>query len=109
MLDTRSTWALWALACLALACMRPTAAQLSRASKKGVGTWGLESAPIEKTLADSGISWWYNWAPTPEPVDPVPGVEFVSMIGDLEWLTDGNLTAAQASSSTYTCNGLMLC
>jgi len=60
----------------------------SPSPKRGVCAKGL-SAEDFKALAP-GVSWWYNWSPTPDTALPAGGPEFVPMLwGDSPGLWEG--------------------
>ncbi|MEW2614711.1 glycosyl hydrolase [Streptomyces sp. NPDC047880] len=62
------------------------------ASRKGVG---LNSVPgASDALADSGSSWYYNWASSPGGVTGTTGAEFVPMIWGPGSVTDAELGQA---------------
>ena len=81
---------LWLL-CLACSAQEAQA----KSAKRGLG-YGYHSAEDMKALSP-GMSWWYNWSPTPESTAastaPSVGVSFVPMV----W--GGNPTADQLAAS----------
>ncbi len=61
--------------------------------KKGAALWNQKG--ITKQLKNSGVSWYYNWAPTPNGVKAPKGVDFVPMIWGKDSVTKANLAAAK--------------
>jgi RNA polymerase sigma factor (sigma-70 family) len=57
--------------------------------RKGVSTWSFTAAG--KALAESGASWYYDWAATPNGIASPPGVSFVPMIWGAADVTTGTL------------------
>lgn len=66
--------------------------------KKGAALW--KQAGITKSLKDSGVSWFYDWAPTPNGVKAPKGVDFVPMIWGADAVTKANLAAAKKNGNT---------
>jgi hypothetical protein len=87
----RSTLSLLLLLCLAFSSQEAHA----KSAKRGLG-YGYHSAEDMKALSP-GMSWWYNWSPTPESTAastaPTVGVSFVPMV----W--GGSPTADQLAAS----------
>ncbi|MCD5310487.1 glycoside hydrolase family protein [Kineosporia babensis] len=61
--------------------------------KKGAALWKQKG--ITKQLKNSGVSWYYNWAPQPNGVKAPKGVDFVPMIWGKDSVTKANLAAAK--------------
>ncbi len=66
--------------------------------KKGAATWNQDGLTAE--LKDSGVSWFYNWAPDPQQIQAPAGVDFVPMIWGAGAVTAGNLANAKKSGNT---------
>jgi hypothetical protein len=66
--------------------------------KKGASVWN--ESGITKALAASGVSWFYDWAPTPGAVKAPSGVQFVPMMWGAGSVTAANLAAAKRDGST---------
>jgi hypothetical protein len=66
--------------------------------KKGAGIFGKPKG-ITTALTDSGVSWSYNWAATPNGVTVPKGVEFVPMIWGARSVDAGTLAAAKRNGS----------
>jgi hypothetical protein len=61
--------------------------------RKGVSTWNFSG--VQQALAESGASWYYNWAAAPNGISAPAGVSYVPMIWGAASVTTANL--AQAS------------
>jgi len=66
--------------------------------KKGAALWKQKG--VTKSLKDSGVSWFYDWAPTPNGVKAPKGVDFVPMIWGAASVTKANLAAAKKNGDT---------
>ena len=72
----------------------------SRSSvKKGASIFGTPSG-ITGALADSGVSWTYNWAAAPNGVKAPKGVEYVPMIWGASSADAATLATAKRNGST---------
>jgi RNA polymerase sigma factor (sigma-70 family) len=58
-------------------------------SQKGVSTWNFTG--VSQALAQSGASWFYNWAATANGISSPPGVSFVPMIWGAASVTTATL------------------
>jgi hypothetical protein len=67
--------------------------------KKGASIFG-KPAGITSALADSGVSWTYNWSAGPNGVSAPKGVEFVPMIWGAGSADTGTLAQAKQNGST---------
>ena len=67
--------------------------------KKGAGIFGTP-AGITGALADSGVSWTYNWAASPNDVVAPKGVEFVPMIWGATSADRATLAKAKQNGTT---------
>ena len=56
----------------------PPATAVVTSARKGVSTWSFTG--VSQALTESGASWYYDWAATPDGVSSPPGVSFVPMI-----------------------------
>ncbi len=70
-----------------------SAAKTVLGAKKGASVWN--EAGITQALAKSGVSWFYDWAPTPGAVKAPRGVRFVPMMWGAASVTSANLAAAK--------------
>jgi Glycosyl hydrolase catalytic core len=66
--------------------------------KKGASVW--DQAGITSALADSGVSWMYDWAAAPNGVQAPRGVEFVPMIWGEKSVDATTLGTAKKNGST---------
>jgi hypothetical protein len=66
-----------------------TAAAVTR-QRKGVAAWNFSG--VTKALAESGASWYYNWAATPDGIASPAKVSFVPMIWDAADVTTTTLS-----------------
>jgi hypothetical protein len=66
--------------------------------KKGASVWN--ESGITQALKASGVSWFYDWAPTPGAVKAPSGVQFVPMMWNGASVTTANLAAAKRDGST---------
>lgn len=67
-------------------------------AKKGAALWNQKG--IKKSLKDSGVSWYYNWAATPNGVKAPKGVDFVPMIWGKDSATKATLAKAKKNGKT---------
>ena len=67
---------------------KPTPAVVTSA-RKGVSTWNFTGAG--QALAESGASWYYNWAASPNGIAAPSGVSFVPMIWGASSVTSATL------------------
>ncbi|MFI5954478.1 glycoside hydrolase family protein [Cryptosporangium sp. NPDC051539] len=51
-------------------------------------------APVTSALADSGVSWYYDWDGSPQGIKSPPGVQYVPMIWGDKAANDGKTLAA---------------
>jgi hypothetical protein len=72
---------------------QPPAPVTVTSSQKGVSTWNFTG--VSQALAESGASWYYNWAAAPNGIASPPGVSFVPMI----WGAASVTTATMAEVS----------
>ncbi|MER6706568.1 glycosyl hydrolase [Streptomyces fumanus] len=68
------------------------------AGRKGVSLNPFDGAP--QALADSGVSWYFNWASSSSGVTPPQGVEYVPMIWGPGSVTDEQLASAKREGTT---------
>jgi RNA polymerase sigma factor (sigma-70 family) len=59
-------------------------------AQKGVSTWSVPD--VEEALAESGASWYYDWAATPSGIAAPPSVSFVPMIWGAADVTPATLS-----------------
>jgi RNA polymerase sigma factor (sigma-70 family) len=64
----------------------PPAATVLTSAQKGVSVWAFTG--VDRALAESGASWYYNWAATP---DGITGRDFVPMIWGAADVTSATL------------------
>ncbi|MDP9825523.1 glycoside hydrolase family protein [Kineosporia succinea] len=76
----------------------PPAAPATSSAKKGAALWNQDG--ITASLKDSGVSWFYNWAPDPQGVQAPAGVEFVPMIWGADSVTAANLATVKKNGDT---------
>jgi RNA polymerase sigma factor (sigma-70 family) len=62
--------------------------------QKGVSVWNFQG--VSRALKESGASWYYDWAPSPNGVASPPGVSFVPMIWGAASVTTGTLNEVKA-------------
>jgi hypothetical protein len=74
----------------------PPPSVTATSQRKGVSA--LDFAGVSQALAESGVSWWYNWAATPNGTPAPSGVPFVPMIWNAADVTTANLDAARQES-----------
>ncbi len=67
-------------------------------AKKGASVWAEDG--ITKSLADSGVSWMYNWAASPNGVTAPKGVQYVPMIWGAKSADAATLAKAKANGNT---------
>ncbi|GLY14724.1 hypothetical protein Kisp01_17390 [Kineosporia sp. NBRC 101677] len=67
-------------------------------AKKGAATWNQDG--ISASLKDSGVSWFYNWAPDPQGIPAPAGVEFVPMIWGADAVNESTLATAKSNGDT---------
>jgi RNA polymerase sigma factor (sigma-70 family) len=65
----------------------PPAALTSQ--RKGVSAWNFTG--VQQALAESGASWYYDWATTPNGITAPPAASFVPMIWGAAQVTSANL------------------
>jgi hypothetical protein len=66
---------------------------------KGVGVWYFP--PVEASLADVNVEWYYTWRPD-NTWEPAPeGVEFVPMLWDKEDVTDDTISEMTSHPCPY--------
>jgi hypothetical protein len=65
--------------------------------RKGVSTWNF--AGVQQALADSGASWYYNWAATPNGISAPANASYVPMIWGAASVTAATL--AQVSGEGH--------
>jgi DNA-directed RNA polymerase specialized sigma24 family protein len=58
-------------------------------ARKGVSTWSFSG--VRQALAESGASWYYNWAATPGGITAPPAASFVPMIWGASNVTTATL------------------
>jgi len=69
---------------------KPTpAAVVVTSARKGVSTWSFTG--VSKALAESGASWYYDWAATTNGIEAPPAVSFVPMIWGASDVTTATL------------------
>jgi hypothetical protein len=66
--------------------------------KKGAATWNQDG--LTASLKDSGVSWFYNWAPEPQAIQAPAGVDFVPMIWGAGAVNANDLANAKKSGNT---------
>jgi len=66
--------------------------------KKGAATWNQDGLTAE--LKDSGVGWFYNWAPDPQQIQAPAGLDFVPMVWGAGAVTAGNLATAKKNGNT---------
>nr|WP_269330061.1 glycoside hydrolase family protein [Kineosporia babensis] len=66
--------------------------------KKGAATWNQDG--MTASLKDSGVSWFYNWAPDPQDVKAPAGVDFVPMIWGADAVNASTLATAKKHGNT---------
>jgi len=67
-------------------------------AKKGAALW--KQAGITKSLKNSGVSWFYNWAVSKNGVKAPKGVDFVPMMWGADTVTKANLATAKKQGDT---------
>ncbi|MGH3210193.1 MAG: sigma-70 family RNA polymerase sigma factor [Trebonia sp.] len=75
----------------------PTPPATVTSQRKGVSTWNFTG--VQQALADSGASWYYNWAAAPNGIAAPASVSYVPMIWGAASVTAANL--AQVSSEGH--------
>jgi RNA polymerase sigma factor (sigma-70 family) len=65
--------------------------------RKGVSAWNV--AGVSQALAESGASWYYNWAATPNGIATPAGVRFVPMIWGASDVTAATLEEVKSEGS----------
>jgi RNA polymerase sigma factor (sigma-70 family) len=75
---------------------KPTPAVVTTA-RKGVSTWTFSGAG--QALAESGASWYYDWAATPNGITAPAGVGFVPMIRAAANVTSATLDQVRTEGS----------
>ncbi|HTU76199.1 MAG TPA: sigma-70 family RNA polymerase sigma factor [Trebonia sp.] len=65
-------------------------------AQKGVSTWSFTG--VDQALAESGASWYYNWAASPAGI-AAPGVSFVPMIWGAASVTPATLDQVRQEGS----------
>jgi RNA polymerase sigma factor (sigma-70 family) len=65
--------------------------------RKGVSAWNFTG--VQQALADSGASWYYNWATTPNGITAPSTVSFVPMIWGAADVTSANLAEVSRQGS----------
>ena len=68
----------------------PPAPATVSSERKGVSVWSFNGA--DQALAESGASWYYNWAATPNGITGPAGVGFVPMIWGAANVTSATLS-----------------
>ena len=63
-------------------------------AQKGVSVWNFPG--VSQALKESGASWYYDWAATPNGMASPPGVSFVPMIWGAASVTTGTLNEVKA-------------
>jgi hypothetical protein len=76
----------------------PTATGAPAPGRKGVSLNPFDGA--SQALADSGVSWYFNWTSSSSGVTPPQGVEYVPMIWGPGSVTDGQLADAKREGTT---------
>jgi RNA polymerase sigma factor (sigma-70 family) len=71
----------------------PSPAVLTSA-RKGVAAWNFTG--VTQALGESGASWYYDWAASPNGITSPPGVSFVPMIWGAKSVTTATLDQAEA-------------
>ena len=66
------------------------AAAVETSQRKGVSAWSFTGA--QQALAESGASWYYNWATAPDGIAAPAGVSYVPMIWGAADVTAANLS-----------------
>jgi RNA polymerase sigma factor (sigma-70 family) len=69
---------------------KPPAPETVSSERKGVSTWSFNGAG--PALAESGASWYYNWAAAPNGITAPASVSFVPMIWGAANVTSGTLS-----------------
>jgi RNA polymerase sigma factor (sigma-70 family) len=67
-------------------------------AQKGVSTWSVPD--VEEALAESGASWYYDWAATPSGIAAPPDVGFVPMIWGTADVTSATLSEVRQEGNT---------
>ena len=67
-------------------------------AQKGVSTWNFTG--VNEALAESGASWYYDWAATPSGIAAPPGVGFVPMIWGAADVTQATLSQVRQEGNT---------
>jgi RNA polymerase sigma factor (sigma-70 family) len=67
-------------------------------AQKGVSTWSVPD--VEEALAESGASWYYDWAATPSGIAAPSGVGFVPMIWGAADVTSATLSEVRQEGNT---------
>ncbi|MFI5954477.1 glycoside hydrolase family protein [Cryptosporangium sp. NPDC051539] len=70
----------------------------SVSSKKGAALNPFGA--IRSSLADSGVSWYYDWDASPQGISAPPGVHFVPMIWGTKSMNDETLAAVKQRGDT---------
>ena len=68
----------------------PVAVAGAVSSRKGVSAWNF--AGVTQALADSGASWYYNWAAAPDGITAPASARYVPMIWGAASVTAANLS-----------------
>jgi RNA polymerase sigma factor (sigma-70 family) len=75
----------------------PPATATATSQRKGVSTWNF--AGVQQALADSGASWYYNWAAAPNGISAPANASYVPMIWGAASVTAATL--AQVSGEGH--------
>jgi RNA polymerase sigma factor (sigma-70 family) len=67
---------------------------VTTSQQKGVAAWNFTG--VTQALAESGASWYYDWAATPDGIASPPGASFVPMIWGAKSVTTAALDQAEA-------------
>ena len=81
----------------------PRASRTARAAKQVSSKKGAALNPfgaVRPALADSGVTWYYNWAADPAGVSAPPGVAFTPMIWGADSVNSQTLQAVQQRGDT---------
>jgi RNA polymerase sigma factor (sigma-70 family) len=65
--------------------------------RKGVSTWNFTG--VQQALAESGASWYYNWAATPNGISAPATASFVPMMWGSASVTAANLAAVKGEGN----------
>ena len=74
----------------------PPPSSVVTTARKGVSTWNFSG--VSQALAESGASWYYNWAATPGGIAAPPAASFVPMIWGASNVTTATLDEVSRES-----------